>query len=643
MSNLKVEQNGKDYYKNGTHTTSKTPTGNEISESLLDPLSAEDTESPKLNLEMTQSSNEQEDDLFGEHAGLDNIRVSRSIVKFHSKHNYEFRISIRIYFEYLFYHLLYFCVAGPFMVLFFYPFSYKKYSNMMNNMAFTFRNNISYYFQIVNWLVILAAYFLVYNQESTNNKGELLYSIIMQTFLRISSIAGKYATFSDYQLLIMESKPLEADDIRKELMMVYWRSQSPEVIADCTKDALMSGKIQTKIFQINFLKLPQQITMHALEAMKSSIHLVPDAKFSVVEEQDTKQPNTRYFAGDTIFQFLLTKNKDLGKSMRYISLLYCLVRWLGPLVFDKIYLGRRYFFANCSTSTTLLILIELNMFFFVFVNISFYTQAISDICRKRAVMMHLNGMVSFYSEVSEKTILPIVNIFDITSIISWRTLYTLNQEYGKKFFIRHKIFMQVIVGLIIFDGLLLYSVGNFMSNKVADDYLWMIIFSVRVDLDLILYFILTIQLLIFSASFNESYDVPTDLLHKMVYVVDMARTYRHIYVYQSEASCSEQRLSVSSCPSGMHYQLENDTIFVRLCAQLRMRIPEDQFETHTLKLKETYELLIKSLESERDNNILRVLGARISKQVIARAAAVLIPVILALQKGLCDLLIRYHV
>lgn len=628
---------------NGHHTNVMDPNakgGIETSDSLLDPLSSEEAEAPNGHIEMSRSSLDQDNELFGEHAGLDNIRVSRSVVKFHSLNNYSFRISVRVYFEYLFYHIFYFCAVGPLIVLFLYPFGYKRYSNLMNNMSFTFRNEISYYWQIVNWLVILAAYFLVYNQDSTNNKGELIYSTITQTFLRISSIAGKYATFSDYQLLIMESKPLEKEDIRKELMMVYWRSQSPQVIADCTKDALLSGKIQTKVFQINFLKLPQQVTLQALESFKSSIHMTSEGKVAVPQPEDCRQANTRYFAGDTIFQFLLTKNKDLGKSMRVISLVYCLMRWLGPLIFDKMYLGKRYFFANCSTSTTLMILIQLNMFFFVFVNISFYSQAILDICRKRAVMVHLNNMVSFYSEVSEKTVLPIVNIFDITSVISWRSLYTLNQEYGKKFFIRHNIFMQVIVGLIVFDGLLLYSVGNFMGKKTPDDYLWLIILSLRVDMDLILYFILTIQLLVFSASFNESYDVPIDLLHKMVYLVDMARIYRNTYVYNQDAS--ELRLSYTSAPSGLNYQLENDVIFERLCKQLRLRVPEERFEEHTLKLKETYELLIKSLESERDNNILRVLGARISKQVIARGAAVLVPVILALQKGLFDLLIRYH-
>jgi hypothetical protein len=403
------------------------------------------------------------------------------------------------------------------------------------------------------------------------------------------------------------------------------------------------------MFMINFFRVPKAQTLEALQVLQVDRLSIGKAvltsrSYSRDNSSDFGESenagalrvlgNKEFFKGDLIFQYLLMKVKPSRHTL-LLAAAFCALRTVLPWCLDQALIPN-YSFANCRQSKAFVALTELNLLFFVLVNVSFYLQAFSDIKRKRQILNQLNLMANIYAEKCDMTILPTINVLDRQTMYSWRTLYALNQEYGKKFFIRHKIFIPFVIGLLLLDGVLLFIVMSYLGkegriqsgDKEVEMYL---LLALRVNLDLLLYFIMTLAILVMAASFNESYELPTDLLRKLSYSLENARTFKYQYVFKN--SGKEQQ--VETLP-------EVDSVFEALCDEMRVRFTEENFEAEIEKLLKYYRSLSVSLESERDNNILRVLGMRISKQAVARGAAVIAPLLLAMQKNLFELVAKAY-
>jgi len=589
-------------------------------------------------------------EVFAEHDGKVDSSLIPQSGRFSNRKQLDTAISMTLYFRFLFYHLLYFWILGPFSIIVFFPFGLKRHINLFFNMAFWFRNNVSFYIQLFHWASTLSTYYLLANGGSTEKAAEILYSILLQTLLRVSSIAVKYSTFSDNQIQVLESRKVATKELYKEYMMVYWRTQHPEVIIECINDAVRTGRVQTGIFQINFLRMPKIRTMDALvfleqcrvpskqkellsmdentRELNSRLHSLSDHE---VREPENKDDKPRYFDGEVIYHYLVAKNKEVNLSTIPRTFLYCFIRLIVPIVIDKYVIGIKYW-GNCTMSTIFIILADLNIFFFVFVNVSFYLQAVIDIKRKRMILDQMNNLLLLHQENRKKVNLPVVNIFDPMSLYGWRSLYTVNQEYGKKFFIRHRIFTPFIIILMILAGSGLALLLAVIPTKLeqGDPAKGWILLAVRVNIDLILYFIITIHLLITSASFNDSYEQPTDLLRRLILLLQNAKLFKEYYVLQR----------VDKWREGNDFRPELDGVFLALCAEISKKIPESEIDSRLDYIINYSNVLKTSLESERDNNILKVLGIRINKQILTRIAAILIPVLIALQKSLIDAMIK---
>lgn len=126
------------------------------------------------------------------------------------------------YIEFLIYHIFYFGVIGPLIVI---PFAlipgmgYPLGVNLMfyARTGFTFWMQISAW--IVNVLALLGFYFFGWGDFLTQ---PIIISIFISVFMRSTNIAGKYSTFNSAQIEKIKSRVQVAKDVEKNFMMFYW-------------------------------------------------------------------------------------------------------------------------------------------------------------------------------------------------------------------------------------------------------------------------------------------------------------------------------------------------------------------------------------------------------------------------------------
>jgi hypothetical protein len=570
--------------------------------------------------------------LFCEHEGL-TARTTMRSSQFSLSRSMEIKTSIFTYLKYLAYHLIYFWLLGPFMILVFWPFNPSKYRYLFFNMGFSFRCYPVFFFQMFNWLCVMQTYYLFFTELGSANSMELGYSILIHSFLRSSSIAIKYTTFSDYQLALLETTLVKSEDFSKEHTLGDWRKQEENSVIEWISDATHFAKIHTSSFFIKFFVQPQEKTVMELRQWEqhadnrdSSIDSKIDKQSDIFDSQvmeltdeDALQKPT-YFCGTQIFRFILMGVHKSSKVMLFVLVL-SLARISLPIIWDRMIFNRTYF-SDCPILTVRLFILELNLAFFILTNIGFYSQAIIDIQRRSSIMKTFKLMLNPYMEKTTKTTLPILDLFDKTSIYGWRCLYTLNLEYGKKFFIRHTMFIPIVFLVMVTCTALLFGVTSYIDKHVHEDSRFVDLLTItmtRIAFDMLILLLMTAKLLIIAASFNELYDEPVQLLRSLIFKME------NILNFSDDAM--------------EHYE-EKDQVMNALCDELRKRYPEKDTRNKALiDIISYYKVTIDSLESEMQQNILKVANIKITKRLLSSVAALAIPAIFTIQRRALDVLI----
>lgn len=195
-------------------------------------------------------------DLFTEHTALvdDKPRMTRTSARFSTRKSLEVRISASYYCRFLIYHILFFWIFGPFINLWILIGNSSKRLNLMKNMAFFPSISVNFINQLTNWAGVMICYWIMVAGFAPMHFLEILYTILTQTLLRISSIAGKYSTFSDFQVTMLYERSIPVGELRREYIMTGWRRVEAKTIKDCLNTAMATGEIQTKLFQIRFIR-----------------------------------------------------------------------------------------------------------------------------------------------------------------------------------------------------------------------------------------------------------------------------------------------------------------------------------------------------------------------------------------------------
>ena len=108
--------------------------------------------------------------------------------------------------------------------------------------------------QNMNWVSNLLVYYLFFFTDSKVGDLSSLYMLAVSLILRLSSIAGKYSTFTPEQMNQVKRKNLKLRDIRKELMLLDWAHQKPEIVREELESSLNRLEIDRSITYVLFFK-----------------------------------------------------------------------------------------------------------------------------------------------------------------------------------------------------------------------------------------------------------------------------------------------------------------------------------------------------------------------------------------------------
>ncbi|CAD8048864.1 unnamed protein product [Paramecium primaurelia] len=388
-----------------------------------------------------------------EHFYRDSLRRSATFLKVASEEmgRYQTEWHWKFFFEFLFYHIMFYNLFGPFMVIFFW-----KWPGMplMINMRFL-KHHAQFYFQLLLWLGSLAGgYWYLFDDKNIITLTEVVFTQFA-LLIRAVVIAAKYATLSEERIKLYKQEVLSEEIFTFDLMMWDWRLQTPKVLFLEQLRFLKRRELDPDFYKIDFLCQPHNKTVKQL--------LQVDVGFyrEWLEQQDESQiapiiDNT--FNCFFIFGYLVNsfqKTHSPNGFSKYV-VVQSLILSLTPCL-----LRVQYFYEIDVGAIDILriiinVLTTFQAFFgsFVFLQIGLY-----DLQRKFYILDQCCYMLSIKEQnySSGKKLLPSINFNNPITLQAWSMLRGMAFDYGRTYDFRIQGFYSLIfIGWIF---LFLFGIG----------------------------------------------------------------------------------------------------------------------------------------------------------------------------------------
>lgn len=386
---------------------------------------------------------------------------SPSIANIEKKYHYEeyeINFSLGQYYKTFFQHQLYFNFLGPFLNLILYQIPGGKFIG--HNMRFMpCRGGPMTIIQLMMWLIHLYfIYEVIWGHNEWFNYG---YMILFELsfFLRITSIAGKYATYpknqwNQYWCLYVESKVWQ-----KEFALQAWRDQGFEIIIHEIDCALQRLDLDENLLYISFFKnLPKSYESKIEKVIEESVDCNDLQKVPFHKKIQWGSANLDYYNGKYLIVYLIDYwNKNCYTKKTDGKVLMGLVQ-LAIVKVVSIYAIRLIMFPQTICTNMIrwyqyiaLVFISQLMVFFYFVTFWFVVLAMIDLSRLHFVQEQLNQIIvqKTVESNSEKKLFPTINLLDTVTLNSWANQVQLVREYGMKFRFRYQLIFPTLIAFVV--------------------------------------------------------------------------------------------------------------------------------------------------------------------------------------------------
>ncbi|EAR91812.1 transmembrane protein, putative (macronuclear) [Tetrahymena thermophila SB210] len=460
------------------------------------------------------------------------------------------------FFEFFFYHLIYF-IFGPFCIIFFYPFNglfiYK-------NLRFGILGKFSYY-QLFLWFLNLCftiSYFASKKDRATF-EFFLLYNNWILLVFRIFSISCRYAMLHPYQIELYRTTYINKEEENKDFYLSNWKLQDDECVMEELYFASKRDEVDVSMFYCSFfqdinsneiresLDKIKKLHNEFYKQLRNKIKVTQKAdekseqqEIKEVQEQNLQQKNyenpiacRNSYNGIVILHYLINQFSKLYPiyTKFYIPLFFAFLRSIIWIVYFSIY--------NQSRITSLewyecILGSQLSLFNFLiyFLVVKFLLSQIADIHR----IYYLNIQMLFLIKpkkdekfICYKKVLPTLNVICYDTYKNWIQLRRLTIEYGKRFWLRGQAnasFM-LLYSLypIIFIFLHLLDIFRFCNLN-----LWYLVF------DFVVIFSFISISLYYTASINYQFIYHTQILEEIRII--FRNLVREDFIFQNDEFCS---------------------------------------------------------------------------------------------------------
>lgn len=560
---------------------------------------------------------------------------------------YEVEISLPHFFTYFIYHLTFVFTIGPFMVIFFLLSKRRKeFWNIFNNIMFVRFSSIRFWILLLWWLcnvLIIGGYYFNIDYNSQFASSVIVYSMVTNSLVRIFSISANYATLSTSIQNLMMKERLSSETMAGEDMLGSWSVHDHRTIIDNIKAAVFASHIESSIMWINFMANPcEKVERHIekLHVRSSETHncwLAGDY-IKVVELSNPKRV-VRYFNTLTIFFYLLIRSNAKVYAMWAVSIAVGIVKTFGPYLLTM-NLKKESPFKNtqefCITLAINLFLLYLNTH-----NIAYFLLAIMDLNRKNSISEQLSNINSIHKTQGNFRYLPMVNFLDFASLWSWKSMLAINRNYGKKYFIRHQMFLAFVLVVTVTNYYVLKKVLE-NTDKIEEESFESIGVCFFIYFDLLSFYGMFLTLLIKAGNFNEFYSDHQYKIQTKVLILERIRLFQKHYVKNQAAEPEKESERNSLIPRSTTNQLFSDQIsnslLKALCGEIGAQVPSERVDYHLEQLIKYHKTMNEDLSNENATESMRIIGIKISKQIIQSVVLFCMPFALELHHKLCLLI-----
>ena len=556
----------------------------------------------------------------------------------YNANDHEINFSIKQYAEFFFYHVVYFLMIGPLIGFFLLCFPKARY--LFYNMEFIRLNSIAFT-QAFYWMIsmfIIIGFCLQYFKMSSNVQvggvfdAPLLKTIITSIILRTTSIAGKYATYTEDLVHRYKTEYIGKDVIFTEFMLVGWLKQGHDVIFTEICHCLTRLEIDKSTFALAF---NAKVSQHCLDGLKGVMQeRGEDPAKGLFLEYKQNQREFIYFKGDLVFEYMVKLfNQGLHIPLRMVIGWILGFAWAFVPSILRVVEGQS-FHGEGWMEITATYLNELLSSFLFFVQYMFYVQAITDLSRKYFVMCQLGFMMSprKIKMYSFKKYFPTIAILDTVSLNSWYNLRRMSLDFGRKYFYRHEIFLPVNLLLtflnVIFYFVALYMVrlGTISQSKTTTKLMYTCI------IDGCLFLFATFHFLDKAGKLNSEFDAHISLIQKNRSLISNMLQFRYFYFSkfigsQNRFGRNFKEVLPQSSDSALHRKIKQDVLKM-IGDQLRDSDDPDKFlQDFFNDIIKDYDKLCTELEHEKVFEQVRVLGITITRSSVLNFLVALVSAI----------------
>lgn len=540
--------------------------------------------------------------------------------------DHEINFSFSQYMEFFFYHVVYFLMIGPFIAIFLLCFPRLRF--LFYNMEFVRRNSIAV-LQAFYWLIsafisigFVLHYFKVAPAALSGGvfDSPLLKASITSIVLRTTSIAGKYATYSQDLIRRYRSEYISKDVIFTEFMLVGWLKQGHDVVFSEITHCLTRLEIDKSTFSISFMA---KVSDSVQEGLKTILEERGEPEKDPHLEYQLNQKIFKYFKGDQIFELLVNEfNKGLNIPLRMGIGWILGFLWAFVPSFLRLSEGQNFHGEGWMEILATYLNGLLSSFLF-FVQFMFYVQAITDLSRKYFVMCQLGFLLSprKLKLYHFKKLLPTVSILDTVSLASWYNLRRMSLDFGRKYFYRHEIFLPVNLLLtlfnVVFYFVVLYMVriGSLTQSKSISKLM------ITCIIDASLFLFATFHFLYKGGHLNSQFEAHISLIQKNRALIANMLQFRHFYFHQLVGSTNRfgrdlKQILPSSSDSALHLKVKQEVLKMLGEKLKRAADPELLLVAFFEDIIRDYDKLCSELEHEKFFEQVKVLNFTITRSSV---------------------------
>ncbi|KAL4454341.1 hypothetical protein ABPG74_012298 [Tetrahymena malaccensis] len=529
-------------------------------------------------------------------------KVKADITKYKS---YFAKFRWKYFFEFTFYHILFYIICGPLSV-----FIIKRFGESLpNNLIFS-KISQPFFYQTIFFVFTFCTYALYYLMDCPNIyfQSEVMMEIAV-VISRCLVIAIKYAMYDPVKIKVIKQHDLKLEEIYSDFYLVDWANQTDKIIHDETYFGLRAYDIDPSMFFLDFMCDLDIQTIENNQQYLKDMENWHSSKPFVSQNNTITDPNQISLYGYSIMKEFVVKFKEdnafIYKYVYYFCQGFGVYKAILPIVFRLI--EGKYPSSYQWQEYIIMIGVAWNTRQIYFYCVLQLMYGFLDIKRKVFQQYQLAFMISPRKprNIDVFKIYPTINIFKIETLKAWQLIRQVCLEYGKSYFLR----VQALFGIFFIIMLILITLLGLGIFKVIH---LEVCFVVIILSDTAFLFLIILMLCYYCSQVNECFVKHQNILMQNKSIIsDIYRNKQIFFKDDYKSHSLIYNVGISKILREAKYKSKGDPI------------------TYTKELIKDYEDQIQDVKFDAQNHPIKLLGIKITFGLIQSVVISLLSVIIA--------------